>query len=152
MVITVVSSPLYCSSERMDEETCGCRWRVRGGEARTASKQHYWVGDAQWAVSQREKRREERGARERDRYAEKRSVCVGLFFFNARKQKAQACCAHISLFNVFNVHIWLFRTRAGDSWCTGGERVGALLNRRSTWECIKKTYNYEYFCSQNTLI
>lgn len=68
-------------------------------------------------MSQRKK--EERGARERDRYAEKRSVCGGLFLKCWKIEKAQECCAHtISPFYGFNVHNWRGRTRAGDSSCT----------------------------------
>lgn len=60
--------------------------------------------------------KEEREARERDRYAEKRSVCGGLFLKCQKTEKAQECFAHtISLFYGFYVNIWRGRARAGDS-------------------------------------
>lgn len=61
-------------------------------------------------------RKESREREKENRYAEKRSVCGGLFIKCQKIEKAQECCAHaISLFNGFNVHIWLGRTRAGES-------------------------------------
>lgn len=51
--------------------------------------------------------REERGARERDRYAEKRSVCGGIFFFKCQKTEKAQECSHYLSFCGFNVNIWL---------------------------------------------
>lgn len=66
------SSALFL--ERMDEATCGWLWRVRGGKDSEQTAQ-LSTFEAQWAVSQREKKREER---EKEIGVPRKGQCGGL--------------------------------------------------------------------------